>query len=322
MGEQWVAYQDELGYRAGRIGRGVEAEVAAMAGEADAERHLARRRRGGEVAHGGRRRWGGGPFPFSTEDELVLWGVSALPAETIEEIGRSITVWIGFVKVSLQIDIKPFLLSYSSFHNISIIFCSWPDQNTPLIIVGYSFAISISCLHELNLSSVCCCWKRRLKTWALPAPVAAADVVPADDAPLLSKTSSERPFYGNNWCTTRRIRRIQPTLLPPPCGRYQWSAGRVQLILFNRTKGYFGQVKCEKGRNHVKWRIWKNNGLALVGSDFLTNPIRGVAFERNPLLAVVECPISRNNTYSTYFEFHWEENVFFKKNVLFVTICQ
>lgn len=48
--------QDELGYRAGRIGRGVEAEVAAMAGEADAERHLARRRRGGEVAHGGRRR--------------------------------------------------------------------------------------------------------------------------------------------------------------------------------------------------------------------------------------------------------------------------
>lgn len=110
MGEQWVAYQDELGYRAGRIGRGVEAEVAAMAGEADAERHLARRRRGGEVAHGGRRRWGGGPFPFSTEDELVLWGVSALPAETIEEIGRSITVWIGFVKVSLQIDIKPFLL--------------------------------------------------------------------------------------------------------------------------------------------------------------------------------------------------------------------
>ena len=50
MGEQWVAYQDELGYRAGRIGRGVEAEVAAMAGEADAERHLARRRRGGDAA--------------------------------------------------------------------------------------------------------------------------------------------------------------------------------------------------------------------------------------------------------------------------------
>jgi hypothetical protein len=48
------AYQDEVGYRAGRAGGRVEAEVAAVAGEADAERHLARRRRG-EVVHRGRR---------------------------------------------------------------------------------------------------------------------------------------------------------------------------------------------------------------------------------------------------------------------------
>lgn len=49
-------------------------------------------------------------FPFRRKTNWCFWGVSALPAETIEEIGRSITVWIGFVKVSLQIDIKPFLL--------------------------------------------------------------------------------------------------------------------------------------------------------------------------------------------------------------------
>lgn len=49
--QRWVAYQDEVGHRVGRVGGGVEAEMAAVAGEADAERHLARRR-GGEVAHG------------------------------------------------------------------------------------------------------------------------------------------------------------------------------------------------------------------------------------------------------------------------------
>lgn len=49
---RWVGWrQDEVGHRVGRVGGGVEAEMAAVAGEADAERHLARRR-GGEVAHG------------------------------------------------------------------------------------------------------------------------------------------------------------------------------------------------------------------------------------------------------------------------------
>ena len=46
--------QDEVGHGVGRVGGRVEAEVAAVAGEADAERHLAHRR-WGEVVHGGPR---------------------------------------------------------------------------------------------------------------------------------------------------------------------------------------------------------------------------------------------------------------------------
>jgi hypothetical protein len=44
------AYQDEIRNEAVRVRGRVEAEVAAVAGEADAERHLARRR-GGRAVH-------------------------------------------------------------------------------------------------------------------------------------------------------------------------------------------------------------------------------------------------------------------------------
>jgi hypothetical protein len=45
------AYQDEVRNGTGCVRGRVEAEVAAVAGEADAERHLARRR-GGRAVHG------------------------------------------------------------------------------------------------------------------------------------------------------------------------------------------------------------------------------------------------------------------------------
>ena len=57
-------------------------------------------------------------------------------------------------------------------------------------------------------------------------------------------------------------------------------------------EGYFGRLKCKKGENLVKWRIWQNNGLASVGSGILTMPFRGMALWRNPLLGVAECLIS------------------------------
>lgn len=57
-------------------------------------------------------------------------------------------------------------------------------------------------------------------------------------------------------------------------------------------RGSLVSRSAKNGGNYVKWRIWQNNGVALVGSGFLTNPICGVAFERNPLLTVAQCPIS------------------------------
>jgi hypothetical protein len=44
-------YQDEVGNGARRLGSRIEAEVATVTGEGDAERHLARRR-GGRNVHG------------------------------------------------------------------------------------------------------------------------------------------------------------------------------------------------------------------------------------------------------------------------------
>jgi hypothetical protein len=44
--------------------------------------------------------------------------------------------------------------------------------------------------------------------------------------------------------------------------------------------------------NGVKWRIWQNKCLTSLRGGILTNPIGGMALQRNPLLEVAQYPIS------------------------------